>query len=226
MTPTIFQYWTQVDGISHLVAYCLVLMSLLSWFLILSKAWSFWRIRRCAKRLAAFWQAPGIDDALAMLQQADHEDIFSPLARHSVLAADTAKAATGLSQYASLEHVLTRVLRQEMNTATVRLESGLSLLASVGATAPFVGLLGTVWGVYHALSTVAESGAVQIAQVAGPVGEALIMTALGLIVAIPAVLAYNGLHRVNRITLAELDAFAYDLHAHLSKTPAVKPSQN
>ena len=92
----------------------------------------------------------------------------------------------------------------------------MTLLASIGSTAPFVGLLGTVWGIYHALAAVSTAGTVQIDKVAGPVGEALIMTAIGLTVAIPAVLAYNGFNRVNRLTLAELDAFAFDLHAHLT----------
>jgi biopolymer transport protein ExbB len=99
----------------------------------------------------------------------------------------------------------------------VRLESGLTLLASIGATAPFIGLLGTVWGIYHALTAVSDSSAIQIDLVAGPVGEALVMTGLGLIVAIPAVLAYNAFNRVNRITFAELDGFAFDLHAYLTK---------
>ena len=90
------------------------------------------------------------------------------------------------------------------------------MIATIGATAPFVGLLGTVWGIYHALAAVSAAGTVQIDKVAGPVGEALIMTALGLAVAIPAVLAYNAFTRVNRVTLAELDAFAHDLHAHLT----------
>jgi biopolymer transport protein ExbB len=109
---------------------------------------------------------------------------------------------------------LTRLLRDAIQHATVRLEWGLTTLASIGATAPFVGLLGTVWGIYHALAAVAQGGAVRVEQLAGPVGVALIMTAAGLLVAIPAVLAYNGLNRINRLTLAELDAFAHDLHAY------------
>jgi len=106
------------------------------------------------------------------------------------------------------------LLRDAIQHATVRLERGLTTLASIGATAPFVGLLGTVWGIYHALATVSQGGALRVEQLAGPVGEALIMTAAGLLVAIPAVLAYNGLNRINRLTLAELDAFAHDLHAY------------
>jgi biopolymer transport protein ExbB len=109
--------------------------------------------------------------------------------------------------------LVTRVLRQEMTQASARLESGLTFLASVGSTAPFVGLFGTVWGIYHALIGIASSGQVMIDKVAGPVGEALVMTAAGLAVAIPAVLAYNAFTRMNRVVLADLDGFAHDLLA-------------
>jgi biopolymer transport protein ExbB len=219
--PSAFShYWAQVDGISHLVFYLLIAMSLVSWSTILFKSWSFWHIRRAAAALRAFWKAPTLPDALAMLTAADSENIFAPMARQGMDVADPAASADptkALNLRSKFADVLTRVLRQEMNLVTVRLEAGLTLLASIGATAPFVGLLGTVWGIYHALAAVAESGAVQIDQLAGPVGEALIMTALGLIVAIPAVLSYNAFNRINRITMAELDAFAYDLQAHLTR---------
>jgi biopolymer transport protein ExbB len=108
---------------------------------------------------------------------------------------------------------LTRALRARINRAASRLEFGQTLLASVGSTAPFVGLFGTVWGIYRALLNIAASGQIAIDRVAGPMGEALIMTAFGLAVAIPAVLAYNAFTRVNRIVLAQLDAFAHDLHS-------------
>ncbi|MES2071470.1 MAG: MotA/TolQ/ExbB proton channel family protein [Pseudomonadota bacterium] len=217
MNFTISEYWAQGDAISHMVAYLLLAMSLLSWFTILSKAWSSWRIRRGAGVLQAFWKAPTMGDAIAMVNGADSENLYAPLAIKALHAADPVNQAGSLSADSAATDLITRSLRQEMNRITVRLETGLSLLASIGSTAPFVGLLGTVWGIYHALTEVSASGIVQIDKVAGPVGEALIMTALGLMVAIPAVLAYNALNRVNRITMAELDAFAYDLHAHLSR---------
>ncbi|MES2106376.1 MAG: MotA/TolQ/ExbB proton channel family protein [Pseudomonadota bacterium] len=216
MNFSISEYWAQGDAISHMVAYLLLAMSLASWFTILSKAWSSWRIRRCAKILESFWKAPTMGDAIAMVNGADSENIYAPLAAKALHAADPLNQAGSLSAETSAADLITRSLRQEMNRITVRLEMGLTLLASIGSTAPFVGLLGTVWGIYHALAEVSASGIVQIDKVAGPVGEALIMTALGLMVAIPAVLSYNALNRVNRITTAELDAFAYDLHAHLT----------
>ena len=107
-------------------------------------------------------------------------------------------------------------MRRVIDENTARLESGLTILASIGSTAPFIGLFGTVWGVYHALVAIGVSGQGTLDKVAGPVGEALIMTALGLAVAIPAVLAYNTMVRSNRIVLAQLDAFAHDLFALLT----------
>lgn len=217
MTSALSQYWIQVDGFSHFLSYVLLLMSFLSWTTIISKAWSFWQIRAAAINLPAFWKSPTNEDALALLSAADKEDVFVGLARLALAAVEPNQRLGALNAKAEIADVLTQVLRQELNRVTVKLEAGLSPLASIAASAPFVGLLGTVWGIYHALSTVAGSGTVQIDQLAGPVGEALIMTALGLIVAIPAVLSYNAFNRINRITFAELDAFAYDLHAHLSK---------
>ena len=209
-------YWAQGDAISHAVAYLLIAMSVISWYFILSKTWSAWRIRRSAGVLDAFWKAPSIADAVAILTRADSERVYAPLAARSAEAATLAPNAGSLNAASAPGELVTRTLRQEINRVAARLESGLTLLASVGATAPFVGLLGTVWGIYHALAAVSAAGTVQIDKIAGPVGEALIMTALGLTVAIPAVLAYNAFTRVNRITLAELDAFAHDLHAFLT----------
>lgn len=209
-------YWAQGDAVSHSVAYVLLIMSILSWYYILSKAWSSWRIRRSAAALDGFWQAPTLTDAIATIKRSDSENVYTPLAAQSVEAANIKPHANSLNANTDPGELITRTLRQEINRVSSRLETGLTLLASVGSTAPFIGLFGTVWGIYHALVAVSSSGTIQIDKVAGPVGEALIMTALGLAVAIPAVLAYNAFTRVNRITLAELDAFAHDLHAYLT----------
>ncbi|MBC3809350.1 MotA/TolQ/ExbB proton channel family protein [Undibacterium seohonense] len=217
MPITLSQYWMQLDDLGRVVAVFLILMSLVSWFTIFTKAWSFWRIRRSTNALHAFWNAPTIEDAVTLLDALDVENIYTPLAKQGLMAANPHNRAKTIMVKTDAADVMTRVLRDELNRVTVRLESGLTLLASVGATAPFVGLLGTVWGIYHALTAVSGSTAIQIDLVAGPVGEALVMTGLGLIVAIPAVLAYNAFNRINRITFAELDGFAFDLHAHLSK---------
>lgn len=209
-------YWSQGDAVSHTVAYVLLLMSVISWYYIFSKSWSSWRIRRSAGALAGFWKAPTLADAIALLKQADGEQVYTPLASQSSEAANITSQVGSLNASVDPGELITRTLRQEINRVSSRLESGLTLLASVGSTAPFIGLFGTVWGIYHALVAVSTAGTVQIDKVAGPVGEALIMTALGLVVAIPAVLAYNAFTRVNRVTLAELDAFAHDLHAYLT----------
>ena len=221
MTPavanqfTLAHYWEQGDGISHAVAFVLLAMSLVSWFFILSKAFAAWRVRRSSPAVQAFWEAPTMGDGVAALELADPEKIYLPLAQQG---AAQIKVAARQSLGGEMDHAaqVTRVLRVAIQRSTNRLEGGLTVLASIGATAPFVGLLGTVWGIYHALANVSANGTVQIDKVAGPVGEALVMTAIGLTVAIPAVLAFNAFNRVNRLTLAELDAFAHDLHAYLT----------
>ncbi|NUU00382.1 MotA/TolQ/ExbB proton channel family protein [Herbaspirillum robiniae] len=212
-------YWAQGDAVSHTVAYLLLLMSIASWFYILSKAWAAWRIRRGSNALEKFWQAPTLGDAVAAMQNVDSELIYTPMAERASEAADIfnrQQSTPSLNAATAPDELITRTLRREINRVSARLERGLTLLASVGSTAPFVGLFGTVWGIYHALAAVSASGTVQIDKVAGPVGEALIMTALGLVVAIPAVLAYNAFTRINRVVLAELDGFAHDLHAYLT----------
>ncbi|WP_295998408.1 MotA/TolQ/ExbB proton channel family protein [Rugamonas sp.] len=221
MTPTtehaftLSHYWERGDAISHAVSYLLLAMSLLSWFFILAKGYAAWRTRRSAPAVQAFWDAPTVADGVAALTLADPESIYAPLAQQGAAQLAAAGKATLSGGLGHAEQV-TRVLRGAIHRSTMRLEGGLTLLASIGSTAPFVGLLGTVWGIYQALAAVSASGAVQIDKVAGPVGEALIMTAIGLSVAIPAVLAYNGFNRVNRLTIAELDAFAHDLQAYLT----------
>jgi biopolymer transport protein ExbB len=209
-------YWERGDAISHAVAYLLLAMSLASWFFILSKGWMAWRVRRSAHVVRRFWDAPTLADGVAAVSAGDPEGIWLALAEQGT-APPARGNGTSLGTSVGRSEQATRLLRDAIHRSTVRLESGLTLLASIASTAPFVGLLGTVWGIYHALAAVSSSGTVEIDKVAGPVGEALIMTGVGLVVAIPAVLAYNGFNRVNRLTLSELDAFAYDLHAYLVK---------
>ena len=209
-------YWAQGDAVSHTVAYVLLIMSIVSWYYILSKAWTSWRIRRSASAVDGFWTAPSLPDAIASLDVADTEHIYAPLAIQAAKAAGVSANEGSLNAAVDPGELITRTLRQQMNRVSSRLENGLTLLASVGSTAPFIGLFGTVWGIYHALVAVSSAGTIQIDKVAGPVGEALIMTAIGLVVAIPAVLGYNAFTRVNRVTMSELDAFAHDLHAYLT----------
>jgi biopolymer transport protein ExbB len=209
-------FWTQADIIIRTTTYLLLVMSVLSWFLILWKTWAWLRVRSAARQLDAFWSAASMDVAIADLRTRDGEALFVPLAQSAGQAAQTKAVEGSLAAQVDRSELVTRVLRQRINEAAARLEAGLTFLASIGSTAPFVGLFGTVWGIYHALMSIAASASVSIDKVAGPVGEALLMTAFGLAVAIPAVLAYNAFTRVNRLFLAQLDGFAHDLHAYVT----------
>jgi biopolymer transport protein ExbB len=209
-------FWEQADAVIRFTAWLLFAMSVASWFLIFWKAWSWWRVRGAARALDAFWDAPDVEAAIARLKPADPEGVFVPLAAAAARAATHTAAEGSLSSQIDRSELITRALRQRINAAAGRLESGLTILASIGSTAPFVGLFGTVWGIYRALLNIAATGQIAIDKVAGPVGEALIMTAFGLAVAIPAVLAYNAFTRAHRVALGALDGFAHDLHAALT----------
>ncbi|WP_066270667.1 MotA/TolQ/ExbB proton channel family protein [Hydrogenophaga palleronii] len=212
----LLQTLAQADGLGRAVALLLLAMSVSSWVVIL---WKGWLLRRAAADLrlstAAFWQAGGLDDAQARLQRLDPRQIVLPLlqaARSLEGAAPHTLAAAG-----DRSQQLTRVLRDALHGVLHRLQFGQVLLATVGSTAPFVGLLGTVWGIYHALTGIGLDGAAfRIEQVSGPVGEALVMTAAGLAVAIPAVLAYNVLGRQIARIEADLEGFARDLRELLA----------
>ncbi|WOD17535.1 MotA/TolQ/ExbB proton channel family protein [Paraburkholderia kirstenboschensis] len=211
----IIHYLQTSDAITHGVAYVLLAMSIASWCFLIVKTWVLVRAKRQATRaVARFWQAPTLAEGVAALKRADRERVFAPLAEAALHAAEVDIPGALLARVERGERVV-RALRQALNASQRRLEFGQVLLASVGSTAPFVGLLGTVWGIYHALGSIAASGQAQIENVAGPVGEALIMTAFGLVVAIPAVLAYNVLGRLVRQLSEELDGFAHDLHAYV-----------
>jgi biopolymer transport protein ExbB len=209
-------FWAAGDAVTHTVAWILLAMSVLSWYLILARALRAARLRsRSRQAINAFWSSPSIDAGIAQLARFDTDRIFVPLAEQARQSREPVPADS-LSAHVDASERITRALRQALHHASARLEAGQTLLASVGSTSPFVGLFGTVWGIYHALINIAASGQVQIDRVAGPVGEALIMTAAGLGVAIPAVLAYNAFNRLNRLTLAELEGFAHDLFAWAS----------
>jgi biopolymer transport protein ExbB len=209
-------FWSQADAIISLTAYVLLAMSVVSWGVIFWKTWAWLRARRAAHALEQFWAARAFDEAIALLKPIDGESIFVPLAVSAAAAARPPTGTQSLAAQIDRSELITRALRQRINEAAARLESGLTFLASVGSSAPFVGLFGTVWGIYHALLNIASSGSVAIDKVAGPVGEALVMTAFGLVVAVPALLGYNAFTRVNRMLLAQLDGFAHDLHAFLT----------
>lgn len=209
-------FLAQTDTVGKTLLAILIGMSMMSWYLIVTKALAGWlERRRSAGFLDMFWGSPSMTVVQRHIEEHGPEDSFSRLASHAVSA-----RGKGDGEF------LIRAMRRVMDEETVRHESGLTALASVGATAPFIGLFGTVWGVYHALVNIGLSGQGTLDRVAGPVGEALIMTALGLAVAIPAVLAYNAFVRSNRVVLARLDAFAHDLFAVLTTGSHVGEAAN
>ncbi len=205
------QVFMQSDAIGKAVAILLLLMSIASWVVIL---WKSWMLRRAGgdvvRSVAAFWQAPSLDEAASRVGGFDRGQLVLPLIQATQAPAGGTLAAAG-----DRAQQLTRTLRDALHAVMGRLQFGQVLLATIGATAPFVGLLGTVWGIYHALIGIAGAGQISIERVAGPVGEALIMTAAGLAVAIPAVLAYNWFGRVIGNIEAELEGFARDLREML-----------
>ena len=203
----------QADFIARCILVTMVIASLLTWGIIVDRLVGHWLLKRHSSAfLTRFRCARTLAETTTGLEQ----DADAPCARLVRIAVDStrhyaAHDASHLDAAGGLSEFLTRALRQGIEEETELLERGLTLLASVGSTAPFVGLFGTVWGIYHALLTIGISGQGTLDKVAGPVGEALIMTAVGLAVAIPAVLGYNALTRRNRIVLGRLDAFGHDL---------------
>ncbi len=209
----------QSDAIGKSLFVFLLLMSLASWYLILVKSFTHLRIRRLSRHfLSEFWSASSLEQVENEIATHGANEPFAHLASHAIHAQKhhAKYGALKLEESGSTSAFVTRIIRKVIDEETARLENGLTVLASVGATAPFVGLFGTVWGIYHALLSIGMSAGVTINSIAGPVGEALIMTGLGLAVAIPAVLAYNAFVRLNRVYLARLDAFAHDLFTFLT----------
>ena len=206
--------WAQGDWITRTVFAALVIMSLASWIVILLKALDVVRAKRQAARVDSFWHAADLADGLTRLGASDGNP-FRDLAIEGREAAAHHRATQAqLHDSLDASDWISRALRGSIDQTTSRLQNGLAILASVGSTAPFVGLFGTVWGIYHALMRIGAAGQASIDQVAGPIGEALIMTALGLAVAIPAVLGYNALVRGNKHILVKLGRFAHDLLAY------------
>ena len=204
------------DAVSSSVSVVLLAMSVCSWVVILWKGWLLQRaLADVSRSTAAFWQAPDWSQAQQAVRNFDREALVAPLVDATQVPNQGTLAASG-----DRSQQLTRVLRDALHGVLHRLQAGQVLLATVGAIAPFVGLLGTVWGIYHALIGISGAGQISIDKISGPVGEALIMTAAGLAVAIPAVLGYNILGRIIGRIEADLEGFARDLRELLlSPTP-------
>jgi biopolymer transport protein ExbB len=202
--------WSGSDVVAKLVLLLLALMSVGSWYVIITKLVEQTRIGGHAREAQArFWSAADLPQGIAALDAASP---FRALANSGV---EATRKHDGLLGQIDLNTWVTMSIQRAIERIGSRLQGGLALLATVGSTAPFVGLFGTVWGIYHALTAIGIAGQASIDKVAGPVGEALIMTAIGLAVAVPAVLGYNWLVRRNKAAMDEVRAFAGDLHAVL-----------
>ena len=206
--------WDQGDWITRSVVVLLLVMSLSSWMVIIIKALDIMKFKKLARGAEPFWHSADFAEGLTRLGP-DRSNPFRMLAEEGREAtAHHRNTKAQLHDTLDISDWVTRSLRNSVDDTTAKLQSGLAILASVGSTAPFVGLFGTVWGIYHALMGIGASGQATIDKVAGPIGEALIMTALGLAVAIPAVLGYNALVRGNKSITSVLNRFGHDLHAY------------
>ncbi len=206
--------WVQGDLVIRGVAILLVGMSVASWMVIIIKAMDIVRYKSFARHADDFWHSEDLPAALEKLGSNPMNPFRQLAIEGREAAAHHRNTKAHLHDALDVSDWITRTLRNTIDEVTARMQSGLAVLASVGSTAPFIGLFGTVWGIYHALMSIGTSGQATIDKVAGPIGEALIMTALGLAVAIPAVLGYNALVRGNKSVLLILNSFAHDLHAY------------
>lgn len=217
MSQELWHWWMQGDAVTRGTALVLLLMSVTSWVLILYKLWFLARAAsRVPRAMASFWAAPDLQAACGEAKRLA-EPLTLALTQAAAAVSPQAGPGSALAGTASPGLRLTRALRAGLQEGANQLQWGQTMLATLGATAPFVGLLGTVWGIHHALAVLAGSGQVGIEELAGPVGEALVMTAAGLAVALPAVLAYNLLGRAAGRLEALLEGFAHDLQAQFGE---------
>lgn len=210
------QFWAAGDAVIHAVFWVLVAMSVMSWTLIFWKSWQLSSYRlKAASSMQAFWQASNWQAGVAVLTSLPAYALLAQAGEKGARwVAEQQKHQGNLADNLPASELMVQSLRGGLSQANNQLEAGQTMLASIGSTAPFVGLFGTVWGIYHALMTISSTQQVALDQISGPVGEALIMTALGLFVAIPAVLAYNAFNRQIRLVSSDLDGFAHDLHLY------------
>jgi biopolymer transport protein ExbB len=217
-------FWAQADGVGRFVILLLLAMSVTAWVLIVWKT----RVLRRAhtditRAVPVFWDAPGLDSGRQRLAALDREQVLLPLLDAALAAPPERTSRDAPASRGPAEAQLTRRLRDALHRGLAHLQWGQVVLASIGSTAPFVGLFGTVWGVYGALIGMAEAGGIRIERVAGPIGEALVMTAAGIAVAVPAVIAFNAFGKRVAACEAELEGFAHELRAMVlgsSPTPA------
>ena len=221
--------WAQSDFLIRGILIILVIMSFVSWYIIFTKLWDQRRIRKAYKEMEKnFWTAGNLRDGISKLTGKDNA--FRMIAEDGVRAAQHHEGR--LTDQIPLHEWITASLYRSVESVNSRLQTGLSFLATTGSVSPFIGLLGTVWGIYNALIAISMEGQASLDKTAGPIGEALIMTAIGLAVAVPAVMGYNWLLRRNKDIIEKLRYFSADMHAYLVSgarvdtggTPAARPA--
>lgn len=217
--------WQQSDIVIKTVAIILLTMSIATWLVILVRSWQLLGLRRLAKKAILFWQAKNFTEGLQLLDDKSDSPFYQLAQEGKNSVEHHNQHQKDLNQLLPLTEWLTICLRNAIDEFSEKLQPGLGIMASVGSTSPFIGLFGTVWGIYHALVGISAAGHVNISEVAGPIGESLIMTAFGLVVAIPAVLGYNAINRGNKNLLNKLNRFAHQLHAYFI-TGATPPNSN
>ena len=209
--------WLEGDLITRFVAIALLLCSIITWVILLTRLWDLRNLRKLKPELEQFWRATSFDQGLQAFSNHATNPYYQIAKSATKASAHHQNQSTNhreLLQTLNYSEWMARSVKNSIDGIAAGLQKGLTFLGSTGATSPFIGLLGTVWGIYHALISISSSGSAQIDQVAGPIGEALIMTALGLAVAIPAVLGFNTINRANKLFVADLNRFGNDLLAY------------
>jgi biopolymer transport protein ExbB len=217
--------WLEGDFITRFVAIALIICSIITWVILLTRFWELRNVRKLQPELDQFWRATSYEQGLQSFSNQGLNPFYQ-LAKSAATASahhqNQAHDHRELLQNLNYSEWMARSLKNSVDGIAAGFQKGLTFLGSTGAISPFIGLFGTVWGIYHALIAISSSGSAQLDQVAGPIGEALIMTALGLAVASPAVLGYNALVRANKSIVARMNRFAHDLHALLITGSRVK----
>ena len=220
--------WLEGDFVTRFVAIVLLACSIITWVILLTRFWELRNIRKLKPELDQFWKATSYEQGLQSFSNQGLNPFYQ-LAKSAATASahhqNQAHDHRELLQTLNYSEWMARSLKNGVDGIAAGFQKGLTFLGSTGAISPFIGLFGTVWGIYHALIAISSSGSAQLDQVAGPIGEALIMTALGLAVAIPAVLAFNTINRANKLMVADLNRFGNDLLAYFATGARVKSGE-
>jgi len=220
--------WLEGDAITRFVAIVLLTCSIVTWVILLTRFWELRNLRKLRPELDRFWHASSYEQGLQSFSNPSmnpYYQIAKSATDASIHHQSQSSDRRELLQTLNYSEWMARSIKNGIDNISASLQKGLTFLGSTGAVAPFIGLFGTVWGIYHALISISSSGSAQIDQVAGPIGEALIMTALGLAVAIPAVLGFNAINRANKLLVAELNRFGNDLLAYFVTGARVKSGE-